>query len=106
MVSTGFQRGRPFTTVRSEIINAAIKFIEQRMDDEQEGIIKNIVDICNAKSDKEFVVASRPLPECASITGDGVKYFTDTVFEIFEDLKPNSKILDKYYAVKILHMLR
>ena len=37
---------------------------------------------------------------------DDVKEFTDTVFEIFDDLKPNSHVLEKDYTVRILHMLR
>ena len=102
----GFHRRRPFTTIRNEVINAAINFLEQRMDNEQEGIMKNIVTICSAKSVNEFLTASSPLLECAGIIGDQVKEFTDTVFEIFDDLKPNSNILDKDYSVKMLHMLR
>ena len=76
------------------------------MDNEQEGIMKNIVTICSAKSVNEFLTASSPLLECAGIIGDQVKEFTDTVFEIFDDLKPNSNILGKDYSVKMLHMLR
>ena len=102
----GYHRERPFITIRNEIINAAINFLEQRLDNEQEGIMKNIVDICGAKSIDEFVVASRPSLECAGIVGDDVKEFTDTVFEIFDDLKPNSHVLEKDYTVRILHMLR
>jgi hypothetical protein len=102
----GYHRGRPFTTIRNGIINAAINFLEQRLDNEQEGIMKNIVDICGAKSINEFLVASRPLLECAGIVGDDVKEFTDTVFEIFDDLKPNSHVLEKDYTVRILYMLR
>ena len=45
-----YHREQPFTTIRNEIINAAINFLEQRLDNEQEGIMKNIVDICGAKS--------------------------------------------------------
>ena len=100
----GYHRGRPYTTIRNEIINAAINFLEQRLDNEQEGIMKNIVDICGVQSINEFVVASRPLLECAGIVGDDVKEFTDTVFEIFDDLKPNSHVLEKDYTVRILHM--
>ena len=102
----GYHRGRPFTTIRNEIINAAINFLEQRLDNEQEGLMKNIVDICDAKSINEFLVASRPLLECAGIVGDNVKEFTDIVFEIFDDLKPNSHVLEKDYTVRILYMLR
>ena len=36
----GYHRERPFTTIRNEIINAAINFLEQRLDNEQEGIMK------------------------------------------------------------------
>ena len=66
----------------------SLPILEQRLDNEQKGIMKNIVDICGAKSINEFVVASRPLLKCAGIVGDDVKEFTDTVFEIFDDLKP------------------
>ena len=68
--------------------------------------MKNIVDICGGKSTNEFLVLSRPLLECAGIVGDYMKEFTDTVFEIFDHLKPNSHVLKKDYTVKILHMLR
>ncbi|CAB4034496.1 Hypothetical predicted protein, partial [Paramuricea clavata] len=102
----GYHRRRPFTTIRNElIINAAINFLEQRLDNEQEGIMKIIVDICGAKSINDFVVASTPLLECAGIVGDDVKEFTDAVFEIFDDLKPNSYVLEKDYTVRILHVL-
>ena len=69
----GFHRRRPFTTIRNEVINAAINFLEQRMDNEQEGIMKNIVTICSAKSVNEFLTASSPLLECAGIIGEQVK---------------------------------
>ncbi len=102
----GYHRGRSFTTIQNEIINPAINFLEQRLDNDQEGIMKNIVDICGAKSINEFLVASRPLLECAGIVGDDVKEFTDTVFEIFDDLKPNLHVLERDYTVRILYMLR
>ena len=50
-----YHRGRPYTTIRNEIINAAINFLEKRLDNEQEGIMKNIVDIGGAQSINEFV---------------------------------------------------
>ena len=78
----GFHRRQSLTTIRTEVINAAINFLEQRMDNEQEGIMKNIVAICSAKSVNEFLAASTPLLECAGIIGGEVKEFTDTVFEI------------------------
>ena len=89
-----------------EIIIAAINFLEQRLDNEQQGIMKNIVDICGAKSIYEFVLASRPLLECANVVGDDVKQFTGTVFKIFDDRKHTSHILEKDYTVRVLHMLR
>ena len=88
---------QPLATIWTKVIDAATNFLEQRMDDEQESIMKNIVVICNAKSVNEFVAAPRPLLECAGIIGDDVKEFTGAVFEILDDLKPNS--------VRILHML-
>ena len=78
----GYHRGRSFTTIQNDIINAAINFLEQRLDNEQEGLMKNIVDICGAKSINEFLVASRPLLECADIVGDNVKEFTDCFRDI------------------------
>jgi hypothetical protein len=44
--------------------------------------MENIVDICGAKSINEFLVASRPLLECAGIVGDNVKEFTDCFRDI------------------------
>ena len=63
------------TTIRTEIISAALNFLEQKMDNEQEGIMKNIVAISSAVSVSEFVVASKPLVECAGIVGDDVKKY-------------------------------
>lgn len=78
----------------------------QRLDNDQEGMTKNIVDICGAKSINEFVVTSRSLLECAGIVSDDVQEFTDTFFEIFGDLKLSSHVLGKDYTVRISHMLR
>lgn len=76
----------PFATIRTEIINAAINFLEQRLDNKQEGVMKNIVEICGTKSINKFVVAQDPLMGCVGMVGDDMKEFTDTVIEIFDDL--------------------
>ena len=41
----GPHRGRPYETIRNEVLTSAIKFLEQRLDSDQEGIMKNINDI-------------------------------------------------------------
>ena len=69
-------------------------------------ILRNRVLICGAKSPTDFIDSSRPFLECAGISGDQVKEFSDTVFETFHDFKPSSDTLRKDYSTKILHMLR
>ena len=61
--------------------------------------MKNIKDICSAKPPLEFVNSSKLLLECAGISGDKVKEFVDTVFETFDDFKPDYVILDNDYSV-------
>ena len=99
-------RRRPYCTIRIEVIASARNFLEQRLDSEQEGIMKNIKKICGAKSPTDFIDSSRPFLECAGISGGQVKEFSDTVFKTFHDFKPSSDILRKDYSIKILHMLR
>ena len=52
----GYHRGRPYTTIRNEIINAAINFLEQSLDNEQDGIMKTIADICGAQSSMSLLL--------------------------------------------------
>ena len=68
--------------------------------------MKNIKKICGAKSPTDFIDSSRPFLECAGISGDQVKEFSDTVFETFHDFKPSSDIWRREYSITILHMLR
>ena len=81
----GLHRKRSYCTIRTEVIVSATNFLEQRLDPEQEGIIKNKTEICGAKTPTDFITSSMPLLECAEISGDQVKEFTDTIFEIFHD---------------------
>ena len=89
----GQHRGRPYETIRNEVLTSAINFLEQRLDSDQEGIMKNINDICNSDSPSSFLHAARPLLECAGIKDEKVKEFADNVYENFDDFKPSSSIL-------------
>ena len=100
----GRQRGRPFDTIRNEIILSAINYLEARLDNEQEGLMKNIKEICQSKSPKDFIDAARPILECTGITD--VKEFADVVFETYDDFQPDVQILKKDLSVRILQMLR
>ena len=93
----GLHRKRPYCTIRTEVIVSATNFLEQTLDSEQEGIMKNVTDICGAKSPTNLITSSMPLLECAGISGDQVKEFTDTGFEKFHDFKPSSGIFEKDY---------
>ena len=99
-------QGRPYETIRNEVITSAINFLEQRLDSDQEGIMKNINDICSSDSPSSFLHAARPLLECAEIKDEKVKEFADNVYENFDDFKPSTAILEKDYSVRILQMLR
>ena len=68
-------RKRPYCAIRTEVIVSATNFLEQRLDSEQEGIMKNITKICGAKSPTDLITSSMPLLECAEISGDQVKDF-------------------------------
>ena len=57
----GQHRGRPYETIRNEVLTSAINFLEQRLDSDQEGIMKNINDICSSDSPSSFLHAARPL---------------------------------------------
>ena len=43
----GTHRKWPYETIRYEVLTSAINFLEQRLDSDQEGIMKNINNICN-----------------------------------------------------------
>ena len=81
----GPHRGRPYNTIRNEILTSAINFLEQRLDSQQDGIMKFIIDICSSDSPSSFLCATRPLLECAGITENKVKEFTDNVYENFDE---------------------
>ena len=102
----GPHRGRPYETIRNEVISSAINFLEQRLDSDQEGLMKNIKEIGSSDSPSSFLHSSRPLLECAGIKDEKVKEFADNVYENFEDCKPSTDILEKDYSVRILQMLR
>ena len=102
----GPHRGRPCETIRNEVITSAINFLEQSLDSDQEGLMKNLKEICSSDSPSSFLHASRPLLECAGIKDEKVKEFADNVYENFDEFKPSTDIHEKDYSVRILQMLR
>ena len=57
-VSSG---SRDSHTIRNEIVESAINFLDQRMNTENDGTMQNVIQIHDAKSSKEFILASREL---------------------------------------------
>ena len=47
--------------IRNEIVESAINFLDQRMNTENDGTMQNLIQILDAKSSKEFILASREL---------------------------------------------
>lgn len=52
---------RDSRAIRNEIVESAINFLGQRMNTENDGTVQNLIQILDAKSSKEFIMASREL---------------------------------------------
>ena len=102
----GASRGRPFKTIKMEIIASAIIFLDMRLDSDQERVMESMKEICLSNTPIDFIDASRSILECGCITAEKTMEFSDHVFETFDQFKPDSYIIENDFSVKILQMLR
>lgn len=73
---------RQYSSVRLELIMAAINFLEERLDDEQDVLINSMKGIANAQSAIELIKIARPL--VAHLFGEhNVQEFAEDVISFF-----------------------
>lgn len=97
---------RNFNAIRSDCIQTSINAIENRLNDEQEGIVRSLIEICNATSPADFIRSARSLLPSTGIDTSETRAFADSVFETFDDWKPPTSILQKDYSARLYHMIR
>ena len=82
-VSSG---SRDSHAIRNEIVESTINFLDQRMNTENDGTMQNLIQILDAKSSKEFNLASREL--ASEILGPSS--FSDFVADVCSSGGPTS----------------
>ena len=74
------------------------------MDDEQNEVVKHIINITTAKTGIEFINASVPLLIPCNITNQ--EEFINAVLQNFDSIKPKEEISNQDYGVRLYSMLR
>ena len=96
--------GRSTESIRTELIQSAKNYLEERLDDEQSFLLQSIINLTSSKTAAEFIAASLPLFDVCNV--DDKDAFISSVLEHFDDMRPSSDIPSEDYGVKIYIMLR
>ena len=93
---TTFKVKRDPAAIRTEMIQASIHFLTQRLSIEEETAVEAMQNLVKASTTSEFVTAARPLFSAMPTS------FNRRDFDI---LKPSSFIRQDDYSVLVFHML-
>ena len=91
--------GRSTESIRTELIQSAKNYLEERLDNEQSLLLQSIINLTSSRTAAEFIAASLLLFDVCNV--DDKDAFISSVLEHFDDMRPSSDISSKDYDVKI-----
>ncbi|CAB3999235.1 Hypothetical predicted protein [Paramuricea clavata] len=99
---TTFRRGKE--PIRVEVIASSENFLNTRLNDEQNEVVRQMIEIITATTAIEFINASLPLLALCNIKDQDK--FLNAVLENFDSMKPGDEISAHDYGVRLYSMLR
>lgn len=84
---------RTSSAIRTEIVMSAINFLNERLDVEQEAVVKSMSGILKASSPKTLITAAKPLVE--GLFPESLADFSKSVYDSWDDLSEVSILITK-----------